>query len=352
MHASLWVGGVLLVAAKAAVYVLSGSDLIRASMVESLGDVMNSSIMAFTQMRVADTEDEHLYPAGKRRFASVGILFVSACAISAMIGVAGSSLHQLFSSHEESGLNAFNNLLASRDDLREQLGSKTLDAIAADYAGQDHQEHHETHQIILAVFGMCVLVKVVCLCWCKFVESRANSAIARTLAMDHRNDAVSNLTIVSLMAFVTWMEARDLGGPLLDKVDPLASLVLSLWIAHGWAHAAFEQAHRLSSRSADPQEVEALSTAVQQGLKGSSMRLCSLTACHAGDGYEVRLELSAGCKGSSGHVEAIARELEFLEQVVHKANSNVGEIIIKLSPHASVKQDDDAWVSQYNRPPV
>ena len=77
-------------------YFMSGSELIKASVFESLGDVMSSAILAVTQMRVRDTTDMHLYPTGKKRFTPLGILFFSAFAVSTMISLIIENIEKLF----------------------------------------------------------------------------------------------------------------------------------------------------------------------------------------------------------------------------------------------------------------
>ena len=77
-------------------YFMSGSELIKASVFESLGDVMSSAILAVTQMRVRDQSDMHLYPTGKKRFTPLGILFFSAFAVSTMISLIIENIEKLF----------------------------------------------------------------------------------------------------------------------------------------------------------------------------------------------------------------------------------------------------------------
>ena len=92
---SFWVGGLGLVLMKYVAYSLSQSTLVRASMFESVGDVLSSTIMAVTRSKVADSRDSHNYPTGKRRLTPLGILFFAAFATSTFANLAMESVQKL-----------------------------------------------------------------------------------------------------------------------------------------------------------------------------------------------------------------------------------------------------------------
>merc|ERR1719471_534086 len=101
------------------------------------------------------------------------------------------------------------------------------------------------------------------------VQRRTGSDIAGTLATDHRNDTCSNLMVIVTMLLIVVINSNGWHGPWVARLDPLISLVLSVWIINGWVSNALEQFTSLSDQRSERIDIEAISQVAQGTLHGS-----------------------------------------------------------------------------------
>lgn len=352
VKASFWIGGIALVALKGLAFMLSRSNLVRASMFESLGDVLSSFIMAVTQWKVADERDRHLYPVGKRRLTPLGILFFSAFAVSTMSSMAIDSMQVLASEPEHAGDSAsvaLRRLFEEKPTLRNGLGQDQVDNIIAQYGADDADESSSLHTPVL-LLATCIAIKGVLLVWCSYVAVQTGSDISKTLAQDHRNDVISNFMVVLIMVLLDLLRSRGCDWSWLDKIDPASSLLLALWIIYGWLKTALEQITVLSNRRADTETVEVVTAAARKHLEDGPLQLTFADLYHIGEGYEARLQVCVR-PGKNLSADQIAAALDMLEAAVRGADHEVYEVHAKLR-HSEQNGADFSWAAQYSGPPA
>lgn len=349
---SLWLGGVGLATLKAVAYYLSGSSLVRAGMFESLGDVASSAIMNITARKVNDNSDRHLYPTGKQRFVPIGILFFCAFMTSTMVGLAIEAVSALTHSEVEGDPGLLRRVFDEQPGVRAGLSDEKVEAIISTY--QDGAAGEDSNQFLaVALLTVCAVVKGACYLWCLYVQREANSEIAKTLGADHGFDTICNAGVIVVMRAIAMLEARGYNPAWLSKIDPAASLLLSLWILWSWIDNALTQVRLLSNRRLEDQDqTDQVAKAALQHLEGSLLRLRSVDVYHCGESLEARLEVypqrSAGAQELG--VEQLSTALLELEAAVCAAGVGVHEAHAKLR-HATAKQPENAsWVAGYSTP--
>lgn len=352
---SFYGGGLGLLALKALAFFISGSSLVRASMFESLGDVISSVIMMATQRRVADTSDSDLYPTGKHRLAGLGILFFCAFMVATMGNNGIDAMSELFAPEEEEGPTSgelIRQLFEDRPKLRRALprGETVEDLVARYEISEDGADSQQGIVLFLLFLGLCT--KAVCWVVCGSA-ARAGSDIARTLLLDHRNDIISNAAVITITALLTVVRRQGYHGRWLNKVDPLSSLLLSIWILWGWVDQALEQVQMLSNRRAEQEQREAVTAAARGHLQGGQLGLVGADVYHCGDGFAATLEV-ASTSDSAQHagLEDVSVALENLERAVKAADCGVREVHAKLKSKAGASSTPagSSWVNHYQTP--
>jgi len=349
---SLWLGGVGLAALKGVAYYLSGSSLVRAGMFESLGDVASSGIMTITARKINDDTDRHLYPTGKQRFVPIGILFFCAFMTSTMVGLAIDSVSALTHSEVEADAGLLRRVFDEQPGVRAGLSDEKVEAIISTY--QDGAAGEDSNQFLTVVLiTICTVTKGACYLWCLYVQREANSEIAKTLGADHGFDTIANAGVIVVMGVVSMLEARGCNPAWVSKIDPAASLLLSLWILWCWLDNALTQVRLLSNRRLEDQEqTDQVAKAALQHLEGSLLRLRSVDVYHCGESFEARLEVypqrSAGAQELG--IEHLSTALLELEAAVCAAGVGVHEAHAKLRRTTAKQAKNASWVAGYSTP--
>jgi len=343
---SLWVGGVGLAAMKCLVYVATGSALVRASMFDSIGDVLSSAIMALTQRRAADSRDLHLYPMGKGRFAALGVLFFCAFMCSTMSSMVLESVQALFAADEEpSAADALRRLFEEKPRLRWAYGPRRVEAMIAEYGdGGGDGGRACVDGLSTALLAACVGVKVLLYVWCKGVAQQRGSDIVAALATDHRNDTITNAMVIATMLGLRACRGGAWDGPWVARVDPAVSLLLSIWIVRGWLASAADQFRLLSDRRVEGADAEAIRAAAGRALEGGPWELRGSDVYHSGDGYRVHLELLPSADAAA---ERAAACFQALERAVRGASGEVRRVDVRLRPRGAGPKPEPAWVAEY-----
>lgn len=304
------------------------------------------------------------------RFSALGVFFFCAFMFSTMSSMAMDAVQALFTSDEEGGLSMAPELRPSELALRHLFDEKRrlrwvyrpaeIEAMIAHYGRRHHPSHHpssgsfeeEEEEFTLVslstvLLSICVLVKVLLFTFCRRVQRRTGSEIVDALALDHRNDTLSNSTVIFTMVLVGLVQGSAWDGDWLAKVDPLVSLLLSLWIIHGWISNALDQFKVLSDQRSDETDLEAINEAVQSTLKGTPLEFMGSDVYNIGDGVLARLELQPA-PGAVG-CERVAACVEALDVAVRAANSDVRQIDVHVRPRSAeaASKESFSWVQEY-----
>lgn len=351
---SFWGGGIGIAVLKAIAYMASGSALVRATMFESIGDVISSAIMAITQKQKLDVHNRHRYPMGKSRFIPLGVLFFSAFLCSAMTGIVIQALQALICQEEEvdevaamAAEAALRRLFAEKPRLEWAYGPGSAEGMINEYrsapievlgAGID--------DLTSRLLAVCMIVKIILFLICSYVQKLRHCEIVNALKFDHRNDAVSNAIVIFVTAILARASKAEKPWPYLAKVDPAASMLLASWIVYGWGCTALEQLAVLSDSRAPPGQERVIGEAAQRALSGTPLQLRGADVYHAGEGLRVRIDIVP--VAGNGGAEAVSNALEALDLAVRAASGEVLEVDTQLRPSSSRTAESLSWVGEYS----
>jgi len=229
---------VLLLASKIAVFAMTFSYAVIASLVDSVLDVLSQLIIFVTERKVRQ-HDHKKYPVGKTRLEPVGILTVSLLMIMLSMSV-----------------------------MRESITALVLG----------------THGITWSLAAVIMLGGVIFLKFCLWLFCRrfTYSPIAMALAQDHLNDVLSNA-----VAFVVLFIAARY--PNLSWLDPTGAIVISLWIIWSWYGTAKDEVKKLVGRRADDDTLEELRKVCK--THHQSCTLDVLIGYHVGRNFLIEVEM-------------------------------------------------------------
>ena len=166
--------------------ILSGSLSVLASAVDSFLDIFSGAIMSLTEYLARKSKLED-YPAGTSRFEPVGIVIFSACMFTA----------------------TFQLLLSSVETLITQVHD--LDVT----------------YVVVAILATTIALKFVLWMYCRLIKG---SEIAQTLAMDHRNDVISNIFGAATALIGNYWKWW---------VDPIGAILISSFLMSVWARNGY-----------------------------------------------------------------------------------------------------------------
>ncbi|KAG2440336.1 hypothetical protein HXX76_004441 [Chlamydomonas incerta] len=264
-----WVVNILLLIAKTAVFILSGSYAVLASAVDSLVDLLSQVVLAVAEYQAA-TYDRR-FPIGRTRMAELSVL---ACA--AIMFVSTSLV------------------------IRESIG-----ALWDGFHGEIPPL--EVGITLFAVLGSATAGKLALYVYC--VALRKNPIMV-ALSEDHLNDVQSNLA-----AIVGAAVASNL--PKYWYVDPIVALIFSVLIIKSWLGICWEQGQKMVGLGAPDELIEEINTVTQE--HHTAMQLDRVTAYHHGSNMVVEVEvlLPADMSVRESHDIALAlqHKIEALDTV-------------------------------------
>lgn len=359
VEASFWIGGFGLAALKGFAYLATGSVLVRASMFDSIGDVFSSAIMWITQWKMNDSSDAHQYPAGKWRFAPLGVLFFCAFMFATMSSIALDSAQALFAPLDELADDdlgegptaaALRRLFAEKPRLRWAYAGR-VEALISEYGAVDPiaEEAASADFLPQVLLGLCVAMKLCLWIFCRSVGG--SSDIVKALGDDHRNDTMTNLLVTCSSIMLQRLEGSPYDTPMMKKLDPALSLLMSLYIVYGWVTNSLEQVTVLSDkRAGDEVDLEAVKATAAKVLKDKPLNLSAVDAYYVGEGYRVRLEICA--TDDKGEYPHVAAALEGVEAAVLSEMDGVKHVDVSLRLHHDHRQNSMfAWVQEYKKAP-
>jgi len=265
---------VLLTILKLFALISSGSMAVLASLADSFLDLLSGAVLFFSK-RAAGRADRYEYPGGRRRLEPLGVVVFAA--------VMGVSSLQIVS------------------EAARRLGQGASgDVVAISF-----------QPFVQAVVGVTVGSKLLLALFCYRAAAATGSSAVEAYAQDHRNDVVTNsFGVVGL-----WLAVRY---PKLWPLDPLAAIVIALWIIWNWAVTAYEVTDQLVGRSARPALLRRL-TLLALTHDARVVMVDTVRAYHFGEGFlvEADLALPPGMPLREAHDigESLQIKLEQLEEV-------------------------------------
>ncbi|KAI8818587.1 cation efflux family-domain-containing protein [Fimicolochytrium jonesii] len=231
------VANVCLFALQLVAAVLSGSLALFATTADAFMDLASSLVLVFAG-KAALTENPLLYPTGKTRMETAGILIFSI-----MMGTLSIQL------------------------LIE--GVRTLISASHDI---------DLSPISIGLVGAAIGVKIALYLYCRTLSQYPS---AKILAQDHRNDVFMNSVGISLSI---------LGSKVVWWLDPLGAILISLLILRSWSSTAWEHVQYIVGKTADSaflQKVTYISMTHDPRVK----QVDTCKAYHAGNNFFVEVDI-------------------------------------------------------------
>lgn len=330
---------------KVGVYLYSQAAVVKTSCLDSMGDLVANGISLYTNHRMS-TVDLVNFPAGQGRFEPIGVSVFSTLMASAMFANLLNNIEAMIGGAELSRADAVRNFMDASfsmshhkvedvDNLMDwhdpEKGWRALkNGIQkgyGDWAGQIPTFHEEVtmtaehyhdvekhaqwwihtcseledpfqkwHKVFFtSCFLCCTATYKLCLfIFCKKVAiPRTGSTVLMALANDKFNDFVSTTTVVLVMLGTYFLaeQWQLISNDVAEKIDPLASAVISVLIIRTWVVLLKEQVVLLSGLRANQDIVEALQKTCLELTAGAVCDIASIKCYHSSQRYTVEIEL-------------------------------------------------------------
>jgi cation diffusion facilitator family transporter len=250
IRSSVWIN-FLLFLAKLYAFIISRSLAVLASLVDSGIDLLGQGALMWTN-HLAQRGTQEEYPVGRTRLEPVGVMICAVVMGMASIEVISTSSMKLVKYWDSE--------------------PPPLDF------GWD------TAFLLVGI----IMLKGILWLWCSRVAERSRSDAVEAIAQDNQNDVLSNMAALL---------AGELSSPFfLNKFsrglwmcDPLAGVLISVYIIYTWLMTGREQVEMIVGKKAEPEFLKRIQELAQ--AHNDKMQLDEMKAYHFGPKYLVELEV-------------------------------------------------------------
>ncbi|XP_064642390.1 uncharacterized protein LOC135496803 [Lineus longissimus] len=232
----------ILLIAKLAASILSGSLVVISSLVDSAVDLMSGIVIWWTS-RAVRKRNRYVYPEGKTRLEPIAIVILSVIMSVASVQLIGQSIQSI----------------VSMAGLPGQEGAPVMDIPT------------------VVIIGFTIVSKLILFLACKAFRSPMIDA----LAQDHRNDVFSNAGALTFgyIAYKLW-----------KYCDPLGAILMSIYIFISWWMTGAKQIKMLTGYTAKPHFLKKL-TWVCLNHSEEIRYIDTVRAFHFGTNYIVEVDI-------------------------------------------------------------
>ncbi|KAK6740006.1 hypothetical protein RB195_008463 [Necator americanus] len=208
-HATLIVN-ISLMLAKAVASYLSGSLSILSSLVDSCVDI-TSGLVISVSARMIKKRDPYLYPRGRTRLEPLSLIIISVVMGVASVQLIYGAVKRIVAAYQ------FHNY------------------------GIGEEPELDVSVTTVTIMVATVVVKFTLVIICRKYKSDPSIQV---LAMDHRNDCLSNTVALACawLATLFWY-----------YFDPIGAILVSIYILYTWVNTGWEHLSKLSGKSAKPE---------------------------------------------------------------------------------------------------
>jgi cation diffusion facilitator family transporter len=253
-----------LMLAKGVAAYLSGSLAVISSLVDSVVDLVSGAVIFYTSRATKKTNFAS-YPFGRTRLEPAAIIIISV--------VMGLASFQIIVESVK---------VIAKNDADPEMGWVSIGMVAA-----------------------TIFVKLGLYLFCR----RINNPSVETLALDHRNDVVSN----AFALLCGW-----LGTLYWDNIDPIGAIFISLYIAYNWWMTGKDQMQVITGRTAPPNVIKKI-VWVASHHDYRIQSIDTARAFHLGSGYitDVHITLDPKMSLEEAHDigESLQNKLELLSEI-------------------------------------
>ncbi|KAK7504274.1 hypothetical protein BaRGS_00004578, partial [Batillaria attramentaria] len=257
--------------------VLSGSLAIISSLVDSVVDLVSGLLLWWTN-RAIRKSDPYVYPQGRSKLEPVSIIVLSV-----VMGVASLQL------------------------IREAI------EMLVDLAG-DSSSLPSMGIPTFVIAGCTIVAKLVLWLVCR----RVDSPTVQALALDHRNDVMSNIVAIACgyLGSAEFQQQVDIRGFIF--VDPAGAILISVYIIYNWWRTGHEQMKLLTGHTARPDFLSKITWLVLNH-DHRIRHVDTVRAFHFGNNFlvEVDIVLPGSMDLCSAHEigETLQQKLENMDEV-------------------------------------
>jgi len=246
IRASFWINFFLFLA-KMYTYLVTHSYAVLASLVDSTIDLLGQGVLMWTKKLAASRGNE--YPIGRERLEPVGVMLCAVVMGLASVEVISTSSMTLWK-----------------------------------HWGKDDPPIPSLSNFTIAMLVFIVLLKAALMIWCWRVERKYpnNSDSVKAIGQDNQNDVISN--IAAILAPAAAIANTDLWS-----VDPIAGVLISVYIIYTWVSTGYEQVEMLVGKRADPEFLSKIQSLAE--AHHAKMQLDQVCAYHFGPRYLVEIEV-------------------------------------------------------------
>lgn len=247
IRSSVWINFVLFLL-KTYAYFATYSLAVLASLVDSAIDLIGQGVLLWTKQLANSRGRRDEYPIGRERLEPVGVMVCAVVMGMASIEVISTSVRKLLKF----------------------------------WGKEDPPDIHLTYAVIAMLISI-VVIKGGLYVWCQRVLQRNSGAgSVEAIAQDNLNDVFSN-TVALIAPWVTHL------GSGFWIADPIAGILISIYIIYTWLATGFEQVEMIIGKRADPETLLKIQTMALE--HHPQMQLDQLCAYHFGPRYLVEVEV-------------------------------------------------------------
>ncbi len=107
-------------------------------------------------------------------------------------------------------------------------------------------------ELALGILGITVVTKLALHLYCKDVAERASSVSVEAYAEDHLNDVLTNILVCVAAGLTLYQDG------LLWFMDPVAAILMGLYILWSWSQTAYQQIELLTGKTASSDQLKIL----------------------------------------------------------------------------------------------
>ena len=246
---------------KIAATIQSGSLSVLSSLFDSALDLFSGTVIAITQYLILKYNRYH-YPVGRKRLEPVSIIIIAAVMGTAALQIITNAVENL---GKRPNVNAFSGLIVA---------------------------------LVVVLKGTLYLL-------CKGVKNPSVQA----LAVDHRNDVVSNVVTLAFGLLGTYV---------LPVLDAIGGILIALYIIVNWVRVGYEQLKNLVGHTADRRFVNKVTMIAfshdKRVMSVDTVRAYTFGVCYL---VEVDIQLDAQMPLQEAHDigESLQKKLELLDEV-------------------------------------
>jgi len=351
---------VIIAIVKVSIYLKTKQDVVRTSALDSLGDLLANCISLYTGYRMTKNEPQR-YPMGQGKFANIGCLVFSTFMFSLMFGNALGNIEGLIESPDQIGKKAISRLFwqtpALGGDFAVWRSELTLNE-DDEYVWKDKKTETnpggalEVHNVVKDFFsvstkngekemaaemddkvtrgemvdqcgeyenaatqwdeltyqngflGCCATYKLFLWLYCIYYAiPKSKSSVLVALANDKKNDFICTYSVIIATTGAFLILANEEYAPYLkaivseEKVDPLVSFILSIFIMKSWSDLMVEHMVILSQESGNCEFCDGVRQLVMQSTHGSQCSVRDaddIKVFHSSEKLTIQVTLTVG----------------------------------------------------------